>query len=74
MKRIFLTLATLLTVLAVTCCSGTRLAQNTDATQQTTHEVQDAAAPKVFFTSDISPEGLSRFIRLSESNPSAELE
>ena len=63
MKRIFLTLATLLTVLAVTCCSGTRLAQNTDATQQTTHEVQDAAAPKVFFTSDISPEGLVKIYK-----------
>ena len=58
MKRIFLSLATLLTVLAVTCCSGTRGTQIVETTQQTTHEVQDASAPKVFFTSDISPEGL----------------
>ena len=63
MKRIFLSLATLLTVLAVTCCSGTRGTQIVETPQQTTHEVQDASAPKVFFTSDISPEGLVKIYK-----------
>ena len=40
MKRIFLSLATLLTVLAVTCCSGTRGTQIVETPQQTTHEDQ----------------------------------
>ena len=58
MKRTLLSLAAILAILTTTCCSGSRKAQNTDVSKQDTHEVQDASAPKVYFTSDISPEGL----------------
>ena len=58
MKRILISLATLLAVITVACCSGTRRSHNTEISKQDTHEVQDASAPKVYFTSDISPEGL----------------
>ena len=59
MNKTILSLAALLTAFAVIGCSNSRgSAQGKETAPAETNEVQDADAPVVYFTSDISPEGL----------------
>ena len=59
MKKTILSLAALLTAFAVIGCSNSRgSAQGKETAPAETNEVKDADAPVVYFTSDISPEGL----------------